>query len=226
MLAFWAVRCSAPGPVLAPAQGEFAPPGLYSMQVLDHRFRENIAAYVRVQDQGSAEIWQLSRARDGKLRLLQMQGQAYRGSGFPLAFRPSKCFYYAKDTPEADRVPLEVFTCDHLAVAFSRSPACSDCLVSVASDTEMGAVDSAFLYGKTLIPVTGSGYHGKKVDAYSDHTQVWYWGLTPNGEQVATGLQTPAGKVRTAVDGFVQVAPGPGPETIRFRLPETGADLF
>ena len=217
------VACSAPGPVLPEVSGDPASPVAYEMEVISHRFKHNIAAFLNIQDGGRTELWQLSMSDEGKIHMFQYIGRSF-GSANPV-FRAEKCFLYAKDMPDSDLVPLEVFTCDHLAIQLQPGN-CQDCKVTaLPSYSEDVTEASTFLTGKHLNSIPAGRYIGKKMDAFSDHTQVWYWGLQRD-TMPAAGTVTSGGKVRTVLDGFVQVEPGDGSERISIPLPEPDNSLF
>lgn len=217
------IDCSAPGPVLPEVSGSPSQPAIYEMEVLNHRFKENIAAFFQVDGTGRTELWQISMNDAGKIRMFQFIGKSHQEGD--TVFRSEKCFLYAKDTPEADLVALEVFTCDHLS--FRLYPGdCSGCKVTGPPPYEDELSEaSRFLTDRYLTPVPADRYIGKKMDAFSDHTQVWYWGLQ-RGSMPAAGTKISQGKVRTVLDGFVQVEPGNGPERISIPLPEPEGGLF
>ncbi|MCB1139071.1 MAG: hypothetical protein KDK23_09965 [Leptospiraceae bacterium] len=214
-------RCSAPGPVLPAISAEVfrGNPLLYEVQPFQGRFRDNIAAYFQILDNGSAELWQLSLDRQGRIRLLQFQGMVFESSPGPFQLRLQKCFIHGQDLPSSDRVPLEVFQCDHLALGFRRSSACPDCLESTPLlDPSVDNAPSSFLHGLQLKPLKASEYSGKKIDAFSNATEVWYWGAVWDGGRIKEGSYAP-GTVVTVVDGFVMLEGSNAPDRIVLPLP-------
>ncbi|MCB1170228.1 MAG: hypothetical protein KDK25_07835 [Leptospiraceae bacterium] len=215
-----ATGCSAPGPVLPPiSQKVYREPGLFEVQPFQERFKDNLAAYFQILDNGSAELWQLSLDRSGRIRLLQFQGTVFEASPGPFQLRLKKCFIHGQDLPSSDRVPLEVFQCDHLALGFRRSPTCSQCLESTPLPDQ--AVDngpSRFLHGLQLKPLKANEYSGKKINAFSNATEAWYWGAVFNDRRVKEGSY-PAGKVAAVVDGFIMLEGNSAPERIVLPLP-------
>lgn len=219
----WIAGCSAPGPILPTKEAPAASPALYEMDALQHRFKNNVAAFLQIFPGGRTELWQLSLSSTGKIHLFQYIGHSYDGN--EIEFRAQKCFLHAKDTPDSDLVALEVFTCDHLIVELQPAD-CTGCLITTRGPYGDELTDASdFLLDRHLTPLSSTRYTGKKMDAFSDPTQVWYWGLSRE-RKPATGTTTPAGTVKTVLDGFVQIEPGPGPDRISIPLPEPSSDLF
>lgn len=219
--------CSAPGPVLpAPEDPVLKTEGLFEMEPLEHRFRNNLHAYLRLEPSGRAEIWQLSLSGQNRLHLLQFQGRVYGRSSRPFEIRMEKCFIYEKDTPDADLVAVEVFQCDHLGTSLRQSAGCRDCLVtgplSLEEDLNM---PSRFLHNRLLQPLNRQTYSGKKIAAYSNSNQVWYWGPVPDGGSLDTG-PLPMGSLETVVDGFVLIRSTKAPAEVRIPLKNPDSDLF
>jgi len=220
--------CSAPGPVLPDTSGKaFADPALYSMEPTSHRFKENVAARLKTDEDGISHLWQLSIPSSGGIRLLRWSGRTYRAGERGLEFRPEKCYIFGQDGPEDRTVPLEVFQCDHIVVNYYFDSAC-DCLLAgpPAELSEDLVAPSKHLYGLRLRKLPPERFVGQKVNAFSNDTEAWYWGLMQEGRSVSEGSGSGNVTVRQVVDGFIFVEGQDLPDTLSIPLKAATTDLF